>query len=223
MESTHCADVRALLVDDHPIVIDALSTSLLALKLCNWIDKANTLAEAKEKLANDADFSLVLLDLHLSDAEGIHAMMTMREAYPDIPIIIFSGDDSTDTIAKAFEYGVRGYVPKNSPVEVVVSAVKVVLAGSCYIPPHAIRMLGFEPAAGTVAIGNTAVETRPYFSPRQEQVFHYLLEGMPNKVIAARLDMAEGTVKTHMNTIFRALGVRNRAQAILKARQLGVI
>jgi DNA-binding NarL/FixJ family response regulator len=83
-----------------------------------------------------------------------------------------------------------------------------------------VSMLGAPRPAATAAAAS-APDLR--LSGRQEQVFKLLLQGMPNKVIASRLDMAEGTAKSHLNSIFRSLGVRTRVEAILKARQLGLV
>jgi DNA-binding NarL/FixJ family response regulator len=212
----------ALLVEDHPIVADALRTALAGLQAFDRIDHESTLADATKRLDESADYDLILLDLGLSDASGTTAMVRLRETFPDIPIVIVSADESTETLKEAFEHGVRGYIPKSSNRSVIIDAIQVVLDGSSYIPPHAMGQLGISAPASSGA-ASTRAASRPAFTPRQEEVFRCLLEGMPNKVIAARLHMAEGTVKTHLNTIYRVLGARNRAQVILIANQLGLI
>jgi DNA-binding NarL/FixJ family response regulator len=213
---------RALVVEDHPIVSDVIVASLSSLGIFHHVVTASSLQESLGVLAEDDGFALIMLDLHLSDTVGTEGMTTLRESYPDIPVVIFSGEDSTDTISKAFEYGVRGYIPKSSSMAIVISAIKVVLAGSSYIPPHAIRMLGFEPAQATAVISEEP-KNAVSLSPKQRAVFAELLNGVPNKIIALRLNMAEGTVKTHLHTIYQVLKVRSRAQAILKARDLDLL
>jgi DNA-binding NarL/FixJ family response regulator len=213
---------RALVVEDHPIVSDVIVASLSSLGIFHHVVTASSLQESLGVLAEDDGFALIMLDLHLSDTVGTEGMTTLRESYPDIPVVIFSGEDSTDTISKAFEYGVRGYIPKSSSMAIVISAIKVVLAGSSYIPPHAIRMLGFEPAQATAVISEEP-KNAVSLSPKQRAVFAELLNGVPNKIIALRLSMAEGTVKTHLHTIYQVLKVRSRAQAILKARDLDLL
>ena len=213
---------RALVVEDHPIVSDVIVASLSSLGMFQNVVTTSSLQETLRVLAEDDSFALIMLDLHLSDSVGTEGMTTLRESYPDIPVVIFSGEDSTDTISKAFEYGVRGYIPKSSSMAIVISAIKVVLAGSSYIPPHAIRMLGFEPAQPTEVISEEP-KNAVSLSPKQRAVFAELLNGVPNKIIALRLNMAEGTVKTHLHTIYQVLKVRSRAQAILKARDLNLL
>jgi DNA-binding NarL/FixJ family response regulator len=82
-------------------------------------------------------------------------------------------------------------------------------------------MLGFEPRP----VSNLPIEvpSQPTLSPRQREVMHNVLQGLPNKVIGRRLNMADGTVKSHLNTVYRMFGVNSRAQLILKAREMGLI
>jgi DNA-binding NarL/FixJ family response regulator len=212
---------RALVVDDHPIVADALTTAISAMRVFDRVDSASSLQEACRTLEQDPVCNLVVLDLHLSDVEGRETLTGLRERFPDVPVLVFSGDDSLASITMAFECGARGYVPKRSPINVVAGAIQLVLAGSSYIPPDAVQMLGFTPPQ-QAAIAITPAPSLQ-LSGRQQQVFRLLLQGMPNKVIGARLAMAEGTVKAHLNSVFRVLGVRTRVEAILRARQLGLI
>ena len=96
------------------------------------------------------------------------------------------------------------------------------VAGGAYIPPEAASILGF-PKPSRAKMPAELKPPPPRLSGRQDQVFKLLLQGMPNKVIAARLGMAEGTAKAHLNAVFRALGARTRVEAILRARDMGII
>ena len=213
---------RALVVEDHPIVSDVLVASLSSLQVFQDIVTTRSLAATLKVLDEGENFALIILDLHLPDTEGNQGMIQLRETYPDIPLVIFSGNESTGLIASAFEHGVRGFIPKRSSMAVVINAINMVLAGSFYIPPDAIRMLGFVPA--TVPEANLDDDSGDInLSPKQQAVFIELMNGMPNKIIAQRLSMAEGTVKTHLHSIYSVLKVRSRAQAILKARELGLL
>lgn len=213
---------RVLVVDDHPIITDAMGAALVSLRVVDQVDKESCIAAAMERLAEADHYDLVMLDLHLSDADGLQGMLQLRERFPELPVIIFSGDESSATVAAAFEQGVQGYIPKSSPMPVVVNAIRIVLSGGNYIPPQAARMLGFETKAGPARAPAEATAL-PSLSPRQRQVLHCLLQGLPNKAIGARLDMADGTVKSHLNGIYRLFAVNSRAQLILKAREVGLI
>lgn len=212
--------LRALVVDDHPIVADAMATAIGALRLFSRVESVGSLAQAIAALEREPACDLAVLDLHLGDAQGRETLTGLRERFPDVPVLIFSGDGSLESITMAFECGARGYCTKSSPMSVVGGALRLVVSGGCYVPPEAVQLLGF-PAPAARAPG-AAAEALPRLSGRQQQVFALLLQGMPNKVIGARLDMAEGTVKAHLNTVYRVLGVRTRVEAILRAHQLGM-
>ena len=212
---------RALVVDDHPIVADAMATAINAMRVFERVDSAGSLGEARRLLEANPVCNLAVLDLHLGDAEGRETLLGLRESFPEVPVLIFSGDDSLESITMAFECGARGYATKSSPISVVSHAIRLVLAGSSYIPPQAVQMLGFTTPDPSSVV--TDLSPSLQLTGRQQQVFRLLLQGMPNKVIGARLTMAEGTGKAHLNTVFRMLGVRTRVEAILRARQLGLL
>lgn len=222
MNDARCRASRALVVDDHPIITDALSTALLSLRVFDGIDKESSLADASARLHDAANYDLMLLDLHLTDTNGLDALQSVRESFPGLPVIIFSADDSSTTITGAFEQGVQGYISKKEPMTVVINAIRIVLSGGNYIPPQVVRMLGFEPRP-VASLPGAEVPGAPSLSPRQREVMHNVLQGLPNKIIARRLNMADGTVKSHLNTVYRMFGVNSRAQLILKARDMGLI
>lgn len=218
-DNTPKPSTRALLVDDHPIVLDALTNALLASSTVGSVDCAHRLQDAQAMLARNMDYSIVVLDLSLDDANGLAALESLRESYPDVPVLVFSSTDTVETILLALEGGARGYVPKSTPMEVFLNAVRTVLAGGIHVPPKALSLPEFVGARPVVR----DAAALPQLSPRQSDVFRLLLQGMPNKVIARRLGMAEGTVKAHLNTVYRVLQVASRGQAILRARQFGLI
>lgn len=213
--------LRALVVDDHPLMSSAISTALRATRRFQEIEVAASLREALEILVRDSHCNLVMLDMHLTDSDGRASLEHLRESHPEVPILVYSADESIEKITTAFECGARGYVPKSAAVSVLNHAIELVLGGSCYVPPNAVTVLGYSPPAAGSQIAQPAPQLN--LSGRQQQVFRLLLQGMPNKVIAARLLMAEGTAKAHLNTVFRVLGVRNRVEAILRARELGML
>lgn len=211
---------RALIVDDHPIIRSALETSLVSLGIFDEIEVASSFQELVQMLEQDSGYQLLVLDLSLTDISGADGMLYIREHYPDIPIVVFSGSDSTDIIAKCFDNGVHGFVSKNSSMSVFINAIRIVLAGSTYIPPSAASLMGLEPMALSDSV---LQDEQVHLTPKQREVFDQLMRGVPNKVIARKLEMAEGTVKAHLHSIYQILRVSNRSQAILRARQLQLI
>jgi DNA-binding NarL/FixJ family response regulator len=209
---------RALVVDDHPLMAGAVFTAVSAMRIFEHIDQGRSFEDAMELLAKEPQCGLVILDLHLKDSNARENLVAMRERHPDVPVLIFSGDETLESISMAFECHARGYVTKSSPMSVLKAAIQLVIGGSCYVPPEAVSILGAMPPARE----SSEVDALR-LSGRQDQVLRLLLQGMPNKVIAARLSMAEGTVKAHLNTVFRVMGVRTRVEAILRARDLGLV
>src|SRR4051812_43208773 len=112
------APASILVVDDHPLVLNAAANALLAAGIATVVDRAKSMVEAQQRLARNA-YSLVILDLRLADARGLEGLLALRETYPDIPVIVFSSDDSPDTILGALENSARGYVVKSEPAEVL--------------------------------------------------------------------------------------------------------
>lgn len=213
---------RVLIVDDHPIIRDTLVTTLVSLGVFDETVTCGSLKELIAGLEQNNNYSLIILDLSLTDVSGPDGMIYVRENFPDIPIIVFSANDSEEIVAQCFEKGVQGFVTKDSSMQILVSAIQIVLAGGCYIPPEAARIMGFDSELVTTTPA-TPRESAVQFTPKQQLVFEQLMQGSPNKLIARRLDMAEGTVKTHLHAIYQMLGVSNRAQAILKSQQLNLV
>lgn len=213
---------RVLFVDDHPIVREALSAALISRGVFDEVETADNFQNMVEKLEKDSRFNMLILDLNLGDTFGSRSVEFIREQYTQVPTLIFSAFDSADIIAQCFEYGVHGFVSKGASTQTVINAIRIVAAGGLYIPPSVASSMGFQVPAAREIEPESQQDTL-HFSPKQQQVFEQLLNGLPNKVIARRLDMAEGTVKTHLHSIYQIMRVSNRAQAILKAQQLKLV
>jgi two-component system nitrate/nitrite response regulator NarL len=199
---------RVLVVDDHPLIIAAVQGVLTGSGVASAVDQASTLRDARAKL-RDASYQLVVLDLGLSDSQGMNGLLTLREDFPDIPVIILTSDSSIETVTAAFENNARGFVVKGESPHTLVSAVRTVLAGGTHIPELSGVNLPPSPPATPL-------------SPRKLDVLRLLLEGLPNKTIAARLGLSENTIKVHIAGIYAELNVHNRVQAVMRARQLGL-
>jgi two-component system nitrate/nitrite response regulator NarL len=200
---------RILVVDDHPLIIAAVQGVLTGSGVASVVDQASCLSDARAKLRTPGGYQLVVLDLGLSDSQGMNGLLTLREDFPDIPVIILTSDSSIETVTAAFENNARGFVVKGESPHVLVSAVRTVLSGGTHIP----ELTG-------VALPPTPPATP--LSPRKLDVLRLLLEGLPNKTIASRLGLSENTIKVHIAGIYAELNVHNRVQAVMRARQLGL-
>ena len=195
-----------LVVDDHPILHQTLGNAVRAVLPEARISSAYDLQGALElgrQLSADA---LVLLDLGLPDCSGIEVLHRVRHAFPGMRITVVSATEVGVLVAAALKAGAVGYIPKTSMPDVIVAALRVVVAGGTYIPPQILPDL--PPA--------------PVFTGRQLEVLQLILRGASNRDIATRLGISSSTAKQHTHAVFLALNVSSRSQAIVSAARLGI-
>ena len=212
--------MRVLIVDDHPLIVEAITLAIGALRPGVTVDAVPS-AEAFEG-ASLLDPDLVLLDLTLPGRSGLDALGSVRRQWPDALVVIFSATDDAATIRRALGAGARGFIPKTSPHKVLIDALQLVLDGGTYVPPDILaRSVGTDsrpvPTSGADAdspVHRKGLEEHPALSERQRQIVVLLAEGLTTKEICRRLGISPNTVKTHIASIFRALGVRNRTQVV---------
>lgn len=210
--------MNLLLVDDHAMFREGLRLLLANISGEVVINEASTIDQAVELCAR-CDFRLALLDLGLVASSGLETLRAFREAVPDLPVVVLSGDQEPGLIRNAIESGAVGFVPKAYTSEVMIAALRFILAGGVYLPP---RVLESPSGRGESATGGLGSGGYARLSARQKEVAQLLLQGFPNKVIARRLDVSEGTVKAHVSAIFQIIGARSRIEAVLIAAKDGV-
>jgi DNA-binding NarL/FixJ family response regulator len=210
--------MRILLVDDHPLMADALALALSTLDRHPEMRHANSLQSALEIVAGPPESDLVMLDLGLPGCTGLQALERFRERHPALPVVVFSGTSDTASITAALDLGAMGFIPKTSPREVLVSAVRLVVSGGVYVPPEALNSAGADTQTPAAAVTLEQL----HLSPRQTEVLALLLKGLPNKLIARRLQISENTTKIHVSAVLHALGVSSRTQALIAANRLGL-
>lgn len=129
-----------------------------------------------------------------------------------IPVVVFSDDENRAHITNSLRSGAKGYIPSDTPLEVVARAIKLVLVGGVFVPSHILTEL---PTSGSE---DAAFRAKPkfMFTLRENDVVRALLKGMSNKVIAYELKMSESSVKVHIRNVMRKLQVRNRTEAVIK-------
>lgn len=205
--------MRILIVDDHDLFRKGLRL------LLSGFDPELVIMEAADCTQATAlsgePFDLVLLDLHMPGMSGLDALHSLRPSFESSPIVVLSGEDDPRQVRRAIDAGAAGFIPKSSTPDVMRSALRLVLADEVYLP--AVALKGIEDEAGA-APGRLA-ET---LSDRQVEVLRKAVQGKANKVIARELGISEGTVKAHLSAAFRALGVRNRTEAVYAAARCGL-
>lgn len=213
--------VCVLVIDDHPLMRDAVCMTMEAIAPESRIDLASSFAEARRMLALNAAYDFTLLDLNLPDSTGFEALKALRAQYPQLPTVILSAETDRETILRCLDLGAAGYIPKTYHGEVITHALRLVVSGHVYVPREAIdpRRNAHEP----IRIGPPGGDPRGLgLTDRQCEVLRLILRGLPNKIICRHLDLSEGTVKVHVSAVLRALGVRNRTQAVIAASRLGL-
>lgn len=201
-----------LIADDHPLVRDALARVLA--RLAPTVDVAEVADGPAlfDRLAGEP-FDLALVDLQMPGMNGLDGVRQLTRCHAGLPVIVVTGSDQPGLARAALEAGATGFVPKSGPAEELLQACRVVGAGGVYVPAHAL--LALHPVDQPVM---PPVE----LTPRQAQVLALLMQGEPNKLIARQLGLTEGTVKLHIAALLRALRARNRTEATVRARQLGL-
>ena len=213
--------MRILVVDDHPLMADAIVLAMRTLDRATEVETAANLRDAIAR-AEQASFDLCLLDLGLPDCSGLEALEKIRASLPALPVVVVSGSDDTTSVLRALDLGAMGYIPKTSPRDVLLGAVRLVASGGIYVPVEALkaREAGEHAPAAAAAPSKTAADLG--LSARQWEVLGLLLKGLPNKLIARKLDISENTTKIHVSAVLRALDVSSRTQALLAANRLGL-
>ncbi len=207
--NTEMPPTRVLIADDHPLYCDALRAVVPQACPGALITEAVSQDEVLAAIAAEEHFDLVLLDLNLPGASGSSCLRAVRALTPVTPIVVVSAVDDPRIMQEVVMDGASAFVPKSAPGQVLINALRVILAGGTYMPTGIVSALRSSAPA----------PVRSDLTLRQQRVLELLATGLSNKQIARALDISEITVKAHVSAIFRKLGVANRVQAGLEARR----
>ena len=199
--------MKILIVDDHALFRAGLRMLMSTIGQNVSCVEADNIADALALAAQHADLQLCLLDLALKNEHGLGAIHRIKEAAPQVAVVVVSGADDSDTISSCIDAGAMSFVPKSATPEVLKQALRHILSGAVYLPDQIVSEVDNHPPC-------------PRLTPRQLQVLQALSRGLPTKLIARELDLSEHTVNEHIGLIFQALGVRNRTEAVIKASKL---
>ena len=205
--------MHILLVDDHALIRDAVRAILAEVAGDAVVDEADSGHRAMELLDSTADGQLVILDLGLPDSDGLELLKKIRERRPATAVVVLSSSTETRLMAEALDAGATGFIPKSAPRPVMVSALRLILAGGIYIPPEAWPSRQKDVPPAPVVHAPSPAELG--LTERQLHVLALLVRGHSNKSIARALGIAEVTVKHHVTALMRALQVSNRTEAAL--------
>jgi DNA-binding NarL/FixJ family response regulator len=198
--------IDIVLVDDHRVVVEGLKLLIQAFPDVRVVGSANDGAEGVEVvLALTPD--VVLMDLSMPGMDGVEATRRIAEAAPDIAVVVLTTSGDREVVLRSLDAGAVGYLMKDAEPQALHDGILAAAAGGSPIDPRVARAL---------------VETRhkpaSILTAKQWQVLELVAAGQPNRLVAQQLGVAEKTVKAHLTQIYAAIGVTDRVQATLWAR-----
>lgn len=220
--------MKILIVDDHPLIREALHHVLTVLDADIKLIEAQNFAEGITAADSHPDLDLILLDLGLPDIDGNDALVELRRRYPAVPTVVLSASEHPATVTRAIETGAMGFIPKTTSSQLLLNALRLVLAGGVYLPTEVLRHHEGTPepalrlAAEASDSGKMLAPHAIGLTERQSDVLALLVQGKSNKLICRDLGLAEGTVKIHVTAILKTLNVSNRTQAVIAVGKLGL-
>lgn len=208
--------MKLLVADDHPLFREALRAVLCR----RWPEARILEADSADDLFAladaQADADLLLLDLSMPGAHGFSALVHLRAAQPQLPIIVVSAREEPAIMRRALEHGAAGFIPKSLEPAQIGDAVACVLDGGTWAPEAVVQAPAIDDEEARIAARVREL------TPQQFRVLTLLGSGQLNKQIAWQLNVSEATIKAHMTAILRKLGAGNRTQAVLLAARLAL-
>ncbi|MEM5527427.1 response regulator transcription factor [Gammaproteobacteria bacterium AS21] len=199
---------KIIIADDHPLFRQALSAMLNSHLTHITLLEAESINKLEQILLTET-IDLLLLDLDIPGAQGFSSLIDIRITYPEMAVAIVSGIEDDETINKAMSYGAAGFIPKSTPVDAIINAIKMIFNGELWTPDN------------YAIADNVEIDQRlASLTPQQHKILLMFADGLLNKQIAYELGLAESTVKSHASTIFLKLGVRNRTQAVIVLNEI---
>lgn len=222
--------MKLLIADDHVLFRDALVQYIERADPMSSITLAKDFHQALDILEQNPHQNLVLLDLRMPGMNGLNGFKIMKERFPNVRVALMSGLAEPEDVEEALKIGAVGYFPKTMSGKALLSAIQQVISGKIYIPEGKCGEK-FMPSyyADDVDIkpkshsSNVRSLESLHLTPRETEVLSFLVEGASNKDIARALNLQVVTVKLHVRGICRKMGAKNRTQAALMGKDIGVV
>jgi len=214
--------IRVLIVDDQRLMRDGLRTLI---ELETDLDITGEAADGLEAVSayRDLEPDIVLMDIQMPNLNGVEATRRIKADWPEANILILTTFDDDEYIFEALRAGASGYLLKDVSGKELASAIRTVAEGGTLIAPSVARKVVSEFARLKPASSETAESLPEPLSKREIEILKVLAQGHTNKEIADQLHLAEGTVKNYVTSILQKIGARDRTQAALRARELGLL
>jgi DNA-binding NarL/FixJ family response regulator len=204
--------IRVLIADDHGVIRDGLGRLISALEDMEVVGLAGDGEEALQRVA-ELSPDVVLMDLDMPRMDGIEATRRVIADHPGTAVLVLTSFSDKPRILGALKAGAAGYLLKDVAADEVAAGIRSAARGESPLDPRAAR---------TILTAQAEPDPLDALSDREREVLLLLVEGLPNKLIARRLDITEKTVKSHLTRVFREIGVTDRTQAALWAERHGL-
>jgi DNA-binding NarL/FixJ family response regulator len=203
--------IGVLVAEDHSVMRGGL---VELLSVADDIDVVGTAANGAEaiEIAEELRPDVVLMDISMPEVDGIQATGAILEAEPEARVVMLTAFSDRDRVVAALDAGAVGYLLKDADPQEVIDAIRAAARGEAPLAPRAAREL----------LASRSQEQRADLSKREREVLVLVAEGLPNKLIARRLEISEKTVKSHLTSVFQRIGVSDRTQAALWAQRHGL-
>jgi DNA-binding NarL/FixJ family response regulator len=204
--------IRVIVADDHAVVRHGLAQLLSTFPDVQLVGDAAD-GEVAIALCAERRPDVVLMDLEMPVLDGIEATRQIKESHPWVAVVVLTSFSDRERILQALDAGAAGYLLKDVEPDELAKAIEAAARGEAPLDPKAARTLLTARQAAAPAVG---------LSDREREVLLMVAEGLPNKQIARRLSISEKTVKAHLTSVFRQIGVTDRTQAALWAERHGL-
>ncbi len=216
--------MNILLIDDHFCAREGVACLLRRIYPDVQVFEAENF-EAGLAIAREQALNLVLLDLQLPDRNGLEGLAELKQAFPDLCVVMFSGVEDREVVFQALKSGAMGFVVKTVSRQAFVEALRDVLSGKVYLPATiagkaSSQAINAEPEAGIRPVSNP---TNLGLTPREFEILRWIACGYTNKSIASKLHIQEQTVRNHLRPIFQKFGVSRRTELLVKLFEQGIV
>lgn len=202
--------IRVLVADDHAVVRRGLATLIATASDLELVGTASDGAEAVQ-LAVDSGADVVVMDLSMPEVDGVAATRELASRVPSCRVLVLTSFSDQARVSDALSAGADGYLLKHAEPEEILDGIREVVRGGSPLDPAAARIL--------LNTSRTRVAPAEILTAREREVLILVEDGLNNRQIAHRLDIAERTVKSHLHNIFQRLGVTHRTEAALWAQR----
>jgi DNA-binding NarL/FixJ family response regulator len=209
--------IKLFIVDDHPMIREGLATMLSPYQDIHIIGSFSSAATALESISTNIP-DVVLMDIRMEKMNGIEAARKMKAMVPGIKIIMLTIYEDAESVRLSLQAGATGYILKQVSHEKLAENIRRAFCGENVIDPCLLNQLvtDYTQLAKSFSVQpkNMIANENKELTPREDEVLKHLARGLTNKEISANTHLAVDTVKTHLRSIYRKLGVTNRSQAI---------